>query len=152
MLDALDIKILEVLQERGRTKRNELADMVGLSVPSLSERIKKLEEHGVIEGYYTKLNRKHFNFDIMAFVQVVMDSSKNFSKLSDNVKKTPEILECYAVLGEGSHIMKAVVKDSFALEQLLNKIQSWPGVTRTVTSFVLSAVKETTKLNIKKEE
>lgn len=152
MLDSLDIKILDILQEKGRTKRNELAELVGLSVPSLSERIRKLEEHGVIEGYYTKLNRKHFNFDIMAFIQVVMDSSKSFPKLADNVKKTPEILECYAVLGDGSHIMKAVVKDSQSLEKLLTKIQSWPGVARTVTSFVLSAVKETTRLNIKKEE
>lgn len=148
MLDAVDIKILDILQENGRTKRNALAEAVGLSLPSLSERLKKLEEHGVIEGYYTKLDRKVFGYDLMAFILVVMDSSKNYDKLSDKVEKTPEILECHSILGEGSHILKALVKDTDALEKLLSQIQSWPGVTRTITSFVLSTIKETTKLKI----
>jgi Lrp/AsnC family leucine-responsive transcriptional regulator len=86
--------------------------------------------------------------DIMAFIVVIMDSSKNYEKLTDHVKKTPEILECHAILGEGSHIMKALVKDTKSLEQLLSKIQSWPGVNRTVTNFVLSTIKETTSINI----
>lgn len=148
MLDKIDIKILNMLQEQGRTKRNVLAEAVGLSLPSLSERLKKLEEHGIIEGYYAKLDKKIFGYDIMAFITVVMDSSKSFASLSGHVKKTTEILECYSVLGEGSHIMKAIVKDTEALEKLLTKIQSWPGITRTVTSFVLSTIKETSKLNI----
>ena len=148
MLDALDIKILEILQENGRTKRNQIAEEIGLSLPSVSERLKKLEEHGVIEGYYAKVDRKKFGYDIMAFILIIMDSSKNYSKLTNHVEKTPEILECYSILGEGSHILKAVVKDSQALENLLSKIQSWPGVTRTITSFVLSKIKETTKIKI----
>lgn len=148
MLDDLDITILKKLQENGRTKRSELAEAIDLSLPSLSERLKKLEDHKVIEGYYAKLNRHTFGFDIMAFILVIMDSSKNFDKLTDHVKKTPEILECHAILGEGSHILKALVKDSKALEELLAKIQSWQGVARTVTSFVLSTIKETTNLNI----
>ena len=148
MLDATDIKILNMLQEHGRTKRNVIAEAVGLSLPSLSERLRKLEERGVIEGYFARLNRKIFHYDIMAFILVVMDSSNNFSKLPDKVMTTPEILECHSILGEGSHILKAVVKDTAALEQLLGQIQAWPGVTRTVTSFVLSTIKETTKINI----
>lgn len=147
-LDNLDIKILNMLQENARTKRNVLAEAVGLSLPSLSERLKKLEEHGIIEGYYTKLNRKYFKYDIMAFISIVMESSKYYNELAENIKKTPEILECYSVLGEGSHIVKAVVKDTQSLENLLSKIQSWKGVTRTVSSFVLSAIKESTKINI----
>lgn len=152
MMDKIDIQILNMLQEKGRSKRNVLAEAVGLSLPSLSERLKKLEEHGVIEGYYAKLNKKFFGFDIMTFILVVMDSSKNYSTLTKNVEKTPEILECYSVLGEGSHMLKAVVKDTSALENLLSKIQSWPGVNHTVTSFVLSTIKETTKLYIKNKE
>jgi len=88
----------------------------------------------------------------MSFITVEMDSSKNYAKLVANVNKTPEILECYSVLGEGSHILKAIVKDTSALENLLGKIQSWPGVTRTLTSFVLSTIKETTKINLKYKE
>ena len=148
MIDDLDITILKKLQENGRTKRSELAEAIGLSLPSLSERLKKLEEAVVIEGYYTKLNRHYFRLDIMVFILVVMDSSKSYEKLTDHVKKTPEILECHAILGEGSHLLKAVVKDTQSLEKLLNKIQSWAGVNRTVTSFVLSTIKETTSLSI----
>ena len=68
------------------------------------------------------------------------------------MKKTPEILECHAILGEGSHILKIVVKETKALEFLLSKIQSWPGVTRTITSFVLSSIKETTSLNLQSKK
>ncbi|HPN36903.1 MAG TPA: Lrp/AsnC family transcriptional regulator [Melioribacteraceae bacterium] len=147
-LDNLDIKILNMLQVNARTKRNVMAEAIGLSLPSLSDRLKKLEENGIIEGYYTKLNRKYFKYDIMAFVSIVMESSKYYDELAENIKNTPEILECYSVLGEGSHIVKAMVKDTNALENLLSKIQSWTGVTRTVSSFVLSAIKESTKINI----
>ncbi len=148
MVDDLDITILKKLQENGRTKRNELAEAIGLSTPSLSERLKKLEEHGVIEGYFAKVNRHSFGYDMMAFVSVIMDSSKNYEKFTEYVKKTPEILECHSILGEGSHILKVVVRETKELETLLSKIQSWSGVTRTITSFVLSSIKETTSLNL----
>jgi Lrp/AsnC family leucine-responsive transcriptional regulator len=152
MLDKIDVKILDILQEAGRTKRNVLADAVGLSLPSLSERLNKLEEKGIITGYYTKLDLKKFGMDIMIFITIHMESSKHYESFAKHVRETDEILECYAVLGEGSHVMKAVVKDSKALEQLLGKIQSWKGVKRTHSRFVLSTIKETTKININTEE
>ena len=148
MLDNLDIKILNILQKNGRTKRNELAEVVGLSLPSVSDRLKKLEEKGIIEGYYAKLNRNSFGFDIMAYILVIMESSKHYKDLIHKVEKIPEITECHSVLGEGSHMLKAVVKNTQALEKLLGEIQSWIGVTATKTTFVLSTIKETTVLNI----
>lgn len=148
MLDTIDIKILNILQKEGRTKRNVMAESVGLSLPSLSERLKKLEERGVIEGYYARVNRKPFGYDLMAFITVFMKSSKKFEELGEHVTKTQDILECHAVLGEGSHILKVLVKNTEDLEKLLAKIQSWPGVLRTVTSFVLSTIKETTSIKL----
>lgn len=149
MLDNIDIQILNILQQNGRTKRSVIAEKVGLSLPSLSERIKKLEDHEVIQGYFTKVNKKSFAFDLMAIIHVITDSSKNYQVLTENVLSTPEILECYSVLGDSSHIMKAIVKDTESLERLLGKIQSWPGVARTVTNFVLSAIKESNELPLK---
>jgi Lrp/AsnC family leucine-responsive transcriptional regulator len=148
MLDDLDIKMLNMLQQRARTKRNELAEAVELSIPSVSERLHKLETNGVIEGYYTKLNRKIFGFDIMAYILVVMESSKHYKSLITHVEKKPEILECHSVLGEGSHLLKALVKNSEALEKLLSEIQAWTGVVSTKTTFVLSTLKDTTALAI----
>ena len=148
MLDDLDIKILNMLQKNARTKRNEIAEKIGLSLPSVSERLNKLEERGIIEGYYAKVNKQSFGLDIMAYIHVVMDSSKHYKSLISHVEKMPKILECHSVLGEGSHLLKAVVRNTEALEKLLSEIQTWPGVTATKTTFVLSTIKETTAINI----
>ena len=148
MLDDLDIKILNILQQRGRTKRNELAEVVGLSIPSISDRLHKLEEKGIIEGYYTKLSKKSFGYDIMVYILVMMESSKHYKGLISRIEKIPSIIECHSVLGEGSHLLKAIVKNSESLEKLLGDIQSWPGVMSTKTTFVLSTIKETTVIDI----
>lgn len=148
MLDDIDIKILNILQKSGRTKRSTLADEVGLSIPSVSERLNKLEEKGIITGYYAKLDKSTFGYDIMAFIVVIMDSSKHYKNLISKVEKIPQILECHSVLGEGSHLLKTIVKNTESLEKLLSEIQSWPGVTATKTTFVLSTIKETTEIAI----
>jgi len=148
MLDNLDLKILRTLQQNGRTKRSELAELVGLSIPSVSDRLKKLESNGIIEGYYTKVKRQAFGFDILAFIMVMMDSSKHYKDLIKHVEKHPNIIECYSVLGEGSHLLKVAVKNTESLEKLLSEIQTWTGIISTNTTFVLSAIKETTEINI----
>jgi Lrp/AsnC family transcriptional regulator, leucine-responsive regulatory protein len=148
VLDNLDIKILKILQKEGRAKRSLLAEEVGLSLPSVSERLNKLEEKGIIEGYYAKLNRTSFGYDIMAFIFVTMDSSKHYKSLITHVEKIPQIIECHSVLGEGSHILKVIAKNTETLETLLAKIQSWAGVVSTKTTFILSTIKETTQLDI----
>ena len=148
MLDDIDKKILQVLQNKGRTKRNELAEIVGLSVPSVSERLKKLEENKIIEGYYAKVNRHVFGLDILAFIYVIMESSKHYKDLIKKVEKHRQILECHSVLGEGSHLLKVLVRNTEALEKLLGEIQSWHGVISTKTTYVLSTSKETTEINI----
>jgi len=148
MLDDQDLKILRTLQQNGRTKRNELAELVGLSLPSASDRLKKLEDNNIVEGYYTKVNRQAFGYDILAFILVMMDSSKHYKDLIKHVEKHPNILECYSVLGEGSHLLKVTVKNTESLEKLLSEIQTWLGVTSTKTTYVLSTIKETTAINI----
>lgn len=148
MLDDLDNKLLKILQLKGRTKRNELAEEIGLSVPAVSERLKKLEDHGVIEGYFAKVNRKTYGFDILAFIYVIMESSQYYKDLIKKVETHRQILECHSVLGEGSHLLKVLVRNTEALEKLLSEIQSWPGVISTKTTYVLSTIKETTAINI----
>jgi Lrp/AsnC family leucine-responsive transcriptional regulator len=148
MLDNLDIKILNTLQTEGRTKRSQLAEEIGMSIPSVSERLNKLEEKGIIQGYYAKIDRKVFGYDIMAFILVIMESSKHYKTLISHVEKNPQILECHSILGDGSHILKAVVKNTSALEKLLGEIQAWQGVLGTKSFFVLSTIKEQTKIEL----
>ncbi len=108
----------------------------------------KLEERGIIEGYFARLNKKSFGYDIAAYILVTMESSKYYKTFASKVEKVNQILECHSVLGEGSHLLKASVKNTEALEKLLSEIQSWPGVISTKTTFVLSTIKDTTVLEI----
>lgn len=148
MLDDIDLKILEIVQKQGRTRRNELADRVGLSLPAASERLRKLEEAGIITGYYAKLNPRSLGKDITAFILVTVDSSKHYSSFVDHVHNAEDILECHAITGEGTHLLKIRTENTSSLEKLLAKIQSWMGVVKTTTSVVLSSTKETTVMKI----
>lgn len=147
-LDEIDISILNHLQKDGRAQRNKIADKVHLSVPSVSERMRKLEEKNLIEGYFAVLNSKKFHFDITAFIFVEVDGSSNYSKFVQNTIKEPEVLECHSITGDGSHILKIRTKNTESLEQLLSKIQSWEGVKRTRSNVVLSSFKETREIPI----
>jgi Lrp/AsnC family leucine-responsive transcriptional regulator len=147
-IDDIDARILELLQARGRIKRSQIADEVGLSLPSVSDRIRKLEERGVIKGYAAHLDSKRLNFDISAFISVRVDGSNHYEAFINSALDLPEVLEVHSITGDGSHILKIRVKNMRALERLLYMIQRWPGVHGTQTSMVLSTFKETLQLPI----
>lgn len=147
-LDEIDVKILNHLQKDGRAQRNKLAEIVHLSVPSVSERMRKLEEKGLIKGYHAILDSREFHFDITAFVFVEVDGSDNYPKFVEKAIKEPEILECYSITGDGSHMLKIRTKNTEVFEKLLSKIQSWEGVHKTRSNVVLSNFKETRELPI----
>ena len=149
-MDNIDIKILDILQNNGRTKRNEIADKVGLSLPSASERLRKLEENKFIVGYAAILDYRKLGKDITAFIYVTIDSSKHYQNFIEHATAQEEILECHAVTGEGSHLLKVRTENTMTLEKLLSRIQSWPGVTGTRTNLVLSTSKETSSIKIHK--
>lgn len=149
-LDEIDLKILKHLQQDGRSQRNKLAEIVHLSVPSVSERMRKLEERNLIKGYHAVLDAKLFKFDVTAFVFVEVDGSDNYKKFVDEIIKEPEILECHSITGDGSHILKIRTENTQTFEKLLSKIQSVDGVNKTRSNVVLSSFKETQELPIEK--
>jgi len=145
-LDEIDLMILRTLQEKGRTKRSELADLVGLTIPSVSERLRKLEEMGIIRGYKALLDARKVGLEVTAFILVEVESSKFFDDIVKRAIANEEILECHAITGEGSYLLKARTQSTSSLERLISEIRSWPGVGNTRTSVVLSSPKETTVL------
>lgn len=147
-IDEIDVKILTLLQKHGRMKRNRIAEEVGLSVPSVSERMRKLEEKDVIEGYHAFVNAKKIHIDITAFIRVMVDNSDDYGAFVERSTELEEILEVHSITGEGSHILKVRTMNTTSLESLLAKIQSWPSVHGTSTSIVLSTYKETRSLGI----
>jgi len=147
-IDETDVKILEILQKEGRKKRSEIAEEVGLSLPAASERLRKLEESGFIKGYFAKVDHKLLGKDITAFVFVTVDSSKHFPSLVEHANSMEEVLECHAITGDGTHLLKVRTENTASLEKMLARIQSWSGITKTTTSIVLSTAKESMRIKI----
>lgn len=148
-IDGIDATILELLQKNARIKRNELAEKTGLSLPSVTDRMNKLENNGIIESYITKLNHKKIGSDITAFIFVVSESSAHYKDFIAHALQTAEVLECHSITGDGSHILKIRTENTSTLEKLLSKIQSWKGVRSTRTSIVLTTHKESFEIKIK---
>lgn len=151
-IDEIDVRILEILQESGRTSLSDIAEEVGLSVPSVSDRVHKLEDQQVITGYHARVDSKRIHRDITAFIRLHAEGSENYEEIVEEATESEDVLEIHSITGEGSHIMKVRTKNTTTLERLLSRIQDWPGVHGTSTSIVLSSFKETAALPIEPTE
>ncbi|MEE9167007.1 MAG: Lrp/AsnC family transcriptional regulator [Candidatus Neomarinimicrobiota bacterium] len=149
MLDKKDKIILDLLQDTGRMTAKEVAQHVGLSVPAVTERMKKLMDEGIIRDFRAVVNPKKLGYDVTAFIFVVMASSDHYEELISRAGDLDEVLECHSITGEGSHMLKVRTHDTSSLEALLRELQSWPGVIRTHTMVVMSTFKEETHLPLR---
>lgn len=141
-MDGIDIRLVSLLQGSGRISQNELAHAVGLSAPAVAERIRKLEDRGVIKRYTAVVDPHTLGLDVTAFISVVINGSRYYPVFAQRVNERPEVLECHSVTGQGSHLLKIRTDTTASLERLLADIQAWPGVQGTSTSVVLSTTKE----------
>ena len=148
MFDNRDIQILGILQKNGRSTASDIAKEVDLSIPAVSERIKKLSEKGIIDKFVAVLNHKNTGLDLTAYVFIVSEHSDHYDKFIKQAEESKVVMECHSITGNGSHILKVRVKNSQALEDLLYEIQNWPGVSRTQSNVVLSSYKESTEINL----
>lgn len=147
MIDEIDTQILIMLQMDARVSNAEIARCVGLAPSAILERIRKLEERGIIRGYRTDIDPKFFEFGLTAFVAV--RSSECAGIAEQELGAIPEVLEVHDVAGEDSYLLKIRTKDTEALGQLLReKIKPIPTVLATRTTVVLETFKETTALPI----
>lgn len=131
-MDSIDYEILRHLQLNAKTSMKELASYVHLSAPAVAERVKKLEEQNVIEGYHTKINLKSLNRSIVA---IILFKSSDCKKLSQFCHSHPDVLECYRVAGEISYIVKIATTSIETLEEFID--QAMPYGTPS-TNIVLS--------------
>lgn len=143
MIDDIDVKIIETLQKDGRVQRNKIAEVVDLTIPAVSDRIKKLENKGIIKGYYTEIDSHKLGKDIIAFVHIFYSHSNDYKyrNFLDKINSEDDIAECYSITGDSSHIVKIYTESTESLEYLLNRIQSWEGVEGTKTYVALSNFK-----------
>jgi len=141
-LDEFDIQIINILQEDGRISASSIATTIGLSIPAVTERIKKLVESGVIRRFQAIVDHKRVGLDVSAIITIISESSSHFSQVTNNANKMPEVIKCYSTTGRGSHLLIIRTKNTGTLEKLLRTIQSWPGVEHTETQIILSSYKE----------
>ena len=151
-MDALDYRILDLLQRNGRATQLEIARTVRLSQPALAERIRKLEERGVITGYTARVEPSRLGKDITAFIGLNIDHPKYFEGFTEKVKGLPEVLEAHRVAGQDSYLLKVRTENTRTLDALLvETLRAIPGVTRTHTTIVLTSIKEETHLHVSPE-
>lgn len=151
-MDELDYRIVDLLQRDGRATQLEISRTVGLSQPAVAERIRKLEERGVITGYAASVDAAKLGKDITAFIGVSIEHPKYFDGFARKVLAMPEVLEAHRVAGQDSYILKVRTSNTKTLDTLLvETLRIISGVTRTHTTIVLSSIKEETYVHVSPE-
>lgn len=145
MIGDIDVKILNIIQKDARISNAEIARQIGLAPSAVLERVRKLEERGVIQGYAAEIDPAQVGFGLTAFVFV--RTSDRCGGTDTVLAEIPEVLEVHDVAGEDCYLLKVRAKNTDELGKLLReKLGMLPEVLSTRTTVVLQTVKETTAL------
>ncbi len=150
-LDHVDSKILRLLQEDGRVTNADLAREIGLSPPSMLQRVRKLEQAGYVRQYTAILDHEALGYTIvvMAMISLALHQEKPIEKFQAAVLNIPEVLECLHVSGEHDFMLKIVAKDMHDYERIVREqLSTIKGVGRIQSNFVLGINKDTCSLPI----
>jgi len=145
-IDHIDTLILNELTKNARESASNIADRVEMSIPAVAERIKKLQDSGVIKGYNLLIDNQKIGMDVSAFITIISESSAFFEDVVKEADMNPNVISCYTTTGSGSHILLVETRNTRSLEKLLRDIQTWPGVKRTETQLILSWYKTKKRL------
>ena len=149
--DQADKKIISILQENARISNTGLAAEIGISASPTLERVKKLEKQGVIRKYVALLAPEKVGKGTIALVSVslAVHEMGSLDHFLAEIRKLPEVTECYHITGESDFLMKVIVDDIEAYRDfVLNKLTRIGGISRIRTSIVLDTVKYTTKIEV----
>ncbi|WP_338648584.1 Lrp/AsnC family transcriptional regulator [Flavobacterium sp. KS-LB2] len=138
MVDTLDLKIIETLKVNSRTSFVEIGKQIGLSPSSVRERIQKLEDTEVINGYSIQLNNKKLGYGLEVFIMYKLFSGK-LKIFCDELNQFPEIYEVYRITGTHNIFMKVVLIDQLHLQQFIDRLLVYGEPT---THLILSDLKE----------
>lgn len=141
-MDLIDLRIIECLKENARESASVIGAKINLSVSAVIDRIRKLENSGVIKKYTVVLDNEKIGLDITAFISVGMEHPKYNDKFIEFVKNEPLIVECHYITGDADFLLKICTENGKGLEKLVNEIKSLGGISLTKTLVVLSTNKE----------
>ena len=150
-LDAIDRKILAVLQADGRTTMQDLAEQVGLSVSPCHRRVKLLEQRGVISRYMALVDQKSLGLHVSVFISIklVRQKEEDLERFAKAISGWEEVLECYLMTGNRDYLLRVVAADLSSYETFLKtKLTRLDGIASIESSFALSQVKYTIALPV----
>lgn len=144
-LDKIDRKILEILQSNAKITNAQLSKDIGLSPAPTLERVKKLENMGIIKSYHAKLNVDKIGLGVSTFVQVslVGHNKENIEEFVKQINEIEEIIECHHITGSGDFILKIITKDIATYQKLmLEKVSEIKVVDNMQSMVILSTFKD----------
>lgn len=150
-LDDTDRKILSILQENGRIPNNKLAEKVGLTTTPTLERVKRLEQEGIIKGYSARVDPEAVNRGLIVFcsLRLAVHQMHTLDEVCDKINEMSEIQACYHITGDSDFLLKIVVEDMRAYETFMHdRLTRLPGIERIYSNMVLSTKKENYHLPI----
>lgn len=137
-MDDIDRRIVQLLQDNARLSYAELARRVGLTSPSVQERVAKLERNGVITAYRAEVNPDAVGLAITALIGIVTVPGAEYPDVAEAIVPITEVESCYFMAGQESYLLKVRVGAMAELEQLVNRLNRLPGVGGTRTTVALS--------------
>lgn len=142
-MDQIDTEILRILQTNARIQLSEISKRIHLTVPAVSERMKKLEAQDIIEKYTVKLNHEKMNYKLLAFIFVNIEKTEDIEGFRKAVGSFENVLTCHHLAGEYDYLLKVICKDTKDLESFISsQLKKIKGVQKTNTIISLSSIKE----------
>ncbi len=146
MIDKIDLTILSILQDNGRTSNAEIARQVNMAPSAVLERMRKLERKGIIKGFEAVLNPKDVGYTLTAFTFVRADEGVGSTDIGKGLSRVPGVLEVHYTAGQDSYLVKVRATDTEHLQGILQQFGAIPGVRDTRTTVVLTTLKESRSL------
>ncbi len=150
-LDAMDRRLLSVLQKQGRISNAELAEAVSLSASACHRRVQRLETEGYINGYVALLNRRKMGVPTTVFVEITLTTQAEeiLEAFEQAVARIPDVLECHLTAGTADYILKLVTEDTEDFARIHRQyLTRLPGVAKMQSSFALRTVLQTTAVPV----
>ena len=152
-IDDIDLRILDMLQRNGKLSQAKIAGAVGLTTPSVNERIKKMERHGMIKGFVALLDHEKMGLPLTAYIDVSLEHPRFEKGFIDDLERLLAVQECHYLAGDFAYRLKVKASDPGALAEFIqHRLLAIRGVSRARTCLSLSSKKESTLLPLVEEK
>ncbi len=140
-MDNIDLKILNCLKKNAREKASAIGDEINLSVSAVTERIKRMENSGLIRQYTLIIDQKKIGNDVSAIMEVAMEHPRLGDAFLEMIDNIPNVISCFCVTGDFDYILHIVTDSTDGLDDIYGKIRSFDGVANTKTHIILKKIK-----------